>query len=135
MLQLITILRFFNAYVSNLDIKFWRKTKSSQWLREDLEWHEKAKIKETVAHGWRNLARNFTTQSVGFFFYTRMVFLQFMELIHVPYFVRYYETWLYAETFNPKYLEASSSRYHTRTWWGLGHMHIYLLTYDIYQQV
>ena len=50
-----------------------------------------------------------TTQSVGVFFYTRMVFLQFMELIHVPYFVRYYETWLYAETFKPKYLEASSS--------------------------
>ena len=45
----------------------------------------------------------------GGFFYTRMVFLQFMELKHVPYFVRYYETWLYAETFNPKYSEASSS--------------------------
>ena len=47
LLQLITIVTFFRAYLSNPDILFWPKTNSFHWFREDLEWHENTKIKNS----------------------------------------------------------------------------------------
>ena len=43
-LKLASVFTRFSADLSNPDIQFWPKSKSSHWSKEDRKWHEKKKI-------------------------------------------------------------------------------------------